>query len=213
MTPQQLLLLLLTAATLVGGSEWKEETDWDSSKWAQLHATPKRGPAFLPGLPTRVLTTAGNNATLPCRLANLRRRTVSWIRQADLQVLTLDVFTFTSDSRFSIKSTHPSPNSVHTGSLGSWDLRIRDVSQDDTGVYLCQINTRPTLVHAVTLSVADGLPRISGPREVYLHAGSRLLLSCWLLAPPHPPPVVWSVNGTLLNTSADARWVARELNI
>ncbi|KAF2362692.1 Immunoglobulin V-set domain [Trinorchestia longiramus] len=197
------LVLLVVAAT--AGAEWREETNWADSKWSRQRTVSRRGPQFLPGLPSRVLTTVGNDVTIPCRVSNLKRRTVSWIRQSDLQVLTIDAVTFTSDDRFKVQSSPRSLNSLHKGAQGTWDLRVKEVTMEDSDVYLCQINTRPTLAHAITLEVADGRPRINGPHEVYLHAGSHLLLTCWLMAPPHPPSLIWRVNGTTLNTSVAAR--------
>ena len=49
------------------------------------------------------------------------------------------------------------------------------------------------------LWLSDGSAHIAGPGEVYLHAGSRLLLTCWVNAPPRPPTLHWTHNGTLLN--------------
>ncbi|XP_047739604.1 uncharacterized protein LOC108671449 [Hyalella azteca] len=126
------------------------------------------------------------------RVANLRGRSVSWIRQNDLQVLTTNAITFTTDKRFSVEG-------YNKGAAAVWDLHLSDVTQADEGVYQCQVNTRPKIFHPVRLHVVEGRAHIAGPQEVYLHAGSRLLLTCWLLAPPHPPPLVWTHNSTVLN--------------
>ncbi|KAK8742748.1 hypothetical protein OTU49_001656, partial [Cherax quadricarinatus] len=101
------LLLLLLFLLLLHGRQgrgvtatpnpgWKEQTDWSESERA---GPPRRGPHLLPGLPTNVSVTAGRLATLPCRVANLKGRSVSWIRQEDLKVLATDEVIFTSDER------------------------------------------------------------------------------------------------------------------
>ncbi|KAK8396191.1 hypothetical protein O3P69_005328 [Scylla paramamosain] len=54
---------------------WKEQTDWKEE--ADRNGPPRRGPHLLPGLPTNISVTAGRLATLPCRVANLKGRSVS----------------------------------------------------------------------------------------------------------------------------------------
>ncbi|KAF2368812.1 Immunoglobulin V-set domain, partial [Trinorchestia longiramus] len=172
---------------------WTDETDWEHSAWAQAAQFPgSRMPEFLPDLAWNVSVTLARDAVLPCRVANLRGRSVSWIRQTDLQVLTTNSITFTTDERFSVEG-------YSKGATAVWDLHINDVTQEDEGVYQCQVNTRPKMSHPVRLHVVEGRAQIAGPHEVYLHAGSRLLLTCWLLAPPHPPPLIWTHNTTVLN--------------
>ncbi|XP_068231680.1 protein CEPU-1-like [Palaemon carinicauda] len=164
--------------------EWKEETKWKTMKSGRNDHT-RRGPHLLPGLPTNVSVTTGGLVTLPCRLANLKGRSVSWIRKGDLKVLTTDNIVFTSDTRFKVLAWR-------TGIIWAWDLEIHDVGVSDAGSYECQINTRPKISHQLVLSVHQGSTVISGPSEVYLEAGSRLLLTCHVTAPPLPSgPVVW----------------------
>ncbi|KAK7073296.1 hypothetical protein SK128_022737 [Halocaridina rubra] len=79
-----------------------------------------------------------------------------------------------------------------TGVVWAWDLQIKEANVDDSGVYECQVNTRPKMSHLVTLNVQQGGAVIAGPSEVYVEAGSRLLLTCWVTAPPRPPgPLTW----------------------
>ncbi|KAK3857682.1 hypothetical protein Pcinc_036077 [Petrolisthes cinctipes] len=79
-----------------------------------------------------------------------------------------------------------------TGAVWAWDLEIHEAGLADAGVYECQVNTRPKISHPVTLHVHEGGAVIPGPSEVYVEAGSRLLLTCWVEAPPRPPgPITW----------------------
>ena len=51
------------------------------------------------------------------------------------------------------------------------------------------------------LYLTEGRAVIPGPSEVYLHVGSRLLLTCWVFAPPKPPgPLTWFHNDTELDS-------------
>ncbi|ROT66629.1 zwei Ig domain protein zig-8-like [Penaeus vannamei] len=167
---------------------WKDETDW--KKEHERGGAPRRGPQLLPGLPTNISVTAGRLATLPCRVANLKGRAVSWIRQEDLMVLATNEITFTTDERFKVRAWR-------TGGVWAWDLQIEEATLNDAGIYECQVNTRPKVSHPVYLDVQLGGAVIAGPPEVYVEAGSRLLLTCWVQAPPRPPgPITWLHNTT-----------------
>ena len=61
---------------------------------------------------------------------------------------------------------------------GIWELRIRMVGVEDIGEYECQANTEPKRQFSITLGVADTVAVISGPKEVFLKAGSQLRLHC-----------------------------------
>ena len=73
---------------------------------------------------------------------------VSWIRKADLHVLTSDVLTFTGDQRFS--AHHP----VDTD---AWTLQIKYTQLRDAGEYQCQVNTEPKISFSVFLQVEGNL--------------------------------------------------------
>ena len=49
---------------------------------------------------------------------------------------------------------------------------------EDVGEYECQANTEPKREFSISLGVADTLAVISGPKEVFLKAGSQLRLHC-----------------------------------
>ena len=56
------------------------------------------------------------------------------------------------------------------------------VRLEDSGLYECQANTEPKRQFSVEVVVEDTVAVISGPREVFLVAGSTLRLHCtvWL---------------------------------
>ncbi|XP_063842570.1 hemicentin-1-like [Scylla paramamosain] len=174
------VVMVMLTRCAVGSPEpgWKEQTDWKEE--ADRNGPPRRGPHLLPGLPTNISVTAGRLATLPCRVANLKGRSVSWIRHEDLKVLATDGNTFTTDIRLQVRAWR-------TGAVWAWDLEIHEATLGDAGVYECQVNTRPKISHLVTLHVHMGGAVIPGPPEVYVEAGSRLLLTCWVQAPPALP--------------------------
>ncbi|XP_064106443.1 hemicentin-2-like [Macrobrachium nipponense] len=176
------IVTLETQSTLADPhTGWKEETNWKSGNDQQQ----RRGPHFLPDLPANISVTVGRLATLPCRVANLKGRSVSWIRKEDLKVLSTDSVIFTTDTRIKIRAWR-------TGVVWAWDLEIEEATIDDSGIYECQVNTRPKVSHPVQLDVQLGGAVIAGPPEVYVETGSRLLLTCWVIAPPKPPgPITW----------------------
>lgn len=97
-------------------------------------------------VPTTVIATEGSNVILSCRIENLGDRMVFWIRNADLQILTAGLTTFSSDSRFKVNHE----NSVDEK---DWSLLITDVRREDEALYECQIATDPKMKLNVNLLV------------------------------------------------------------
>ncbi|XP_063883667.1 uncharacterized protein LOC135112786 isoform X1 [Scylla paramamosain] len=144
------------------GTGWREQTDWREEQPA---TSLRRGPHLLPDLPSTVAVTAGRLATLPCRVTNLKGRSVSWIKHEDLQVLATEEVIITTDQRIKVRAWR-------AGAVWAWDLLIEETQLADAGVYECQVNTRPKISHPVTLEVYQGGAVIAGPSEVYVEAGS-----------------------------------------
>ena len=74
---------------------------------------------------------------------------VSWLRSADLAILTSGYFTYTADPRMRLD---------HTNYLDAPDfgLRINSIERKDAGTYECIINTRPESVQEFELIVNNG---------------------------------------------------------
>ncbi|KAJ8974311.1 hypothetical protein NQ317_010906 [Molorchus minor] len=69
---------------------------------------------------------------------------VSWIRKRDLHILTVGIYTYTSDQRFQVIRPDKSDN---------WTLQIKFPQLRDSGIYECQINTEPKMSLAFRLNV------------------------------------------------------------
>ncbi|XP_069952329.1 kin of IRRE-like protein 1 [Cherax quadricarinatus] len=120
--------------------------------------------------PSNVTAVVGHKATLPCRVLHLGNKDVSWIRQRDLHILTLGIFTYTTDNRFKV---------YHPPDTEQWDLEIIPVTFRDAGVYECQVSTSPKVSLPIVLGVeAVQQARIEGPAEVYIQKGSTIRLTC-----------------------------------
>ncbi|KAF4531840.1 hypothetical protein B566_EDAN000866 [Ephemera danica] len=73
---------------------------------------------------------------------------VSWIRKRDLHILTVGIFTYTSDARFQVMRPERSEN---------WTLQVKFPQERDAGIYECQVNTEPKLSLAFRLNVIGEL--------------------------------------------------------
>lgn len=73
---------------------------------------------------------------------------VSWIRKADIHILTMGKIVYTTDKRFSIEHSRASDN---------WILKLRNAQVEDSGIYECQINTEPKRSKAYLLQVVGKL--------------------------------------------------------
>ncbi|XP_071450192.1 protein CEPU-1-like [Hetaerina americana] len=113
---------------------WREPVDPNAPK-----------PSFLE-TPDSVSVPAGKDAKLPCRVANIGDKVVSWIRKPNLSILTSGVTTFTADKRVVV---------LHSDGSDSWTLRISSTKLEDAGLYECQVNAEPKISHAVTLYITE----------------------------------------------------------
>ncbi|KAK4303052.1 hypothetical protein Pmani_024902 [Petrolisthes manimaculis] len=119
--------------------------------------------------PTNVTAVVGQRAVLTCKVLNLDNKDVSWIRQRDLHILTIGMFTYTSDDRFTVR--HPEESE-------EWYLEISPVTFRDAGVYECQVSASPKIFLPVLLTVQVQQAQIQGPREVFIQSGSTIKLTC-----------------------------------
>ncbi|XP_043242197.1 uncharacterized protein LOC122391921 [Amphibalanus amphitrite] len=160
-------------------------------------------PEFDPSMPLNVTALAGRDTRLVCIVRNLRNHTVSWIRQSDLHILTTGGYTYTTDLRF---------EAFHTRGSAIWTLALAASRHNDSGLYDCQISTKPVMAISVQLNVVDSLPeveeepvnieddieppslipvaRILGGSSVFIQRGSDLNLTCTVSYSPEPPTSV-----------------------
>ncbi|XP_025831108.1 zwei Ig domain protein zig-8 isoform X3 [Agrilus planipennis] len=106
-------------------------------------------PYFDPTVPRDVNAFRGKTAYLSCRIYNMGNRTVSWIRHADVHIISVGTYTYTSDQRYFI---------LHDNTSGDWTLQIKWVSAKDEGTYGCQLNTQPIKSYYIMLTVVGKMP-------------------------------------------------------
>ncbi|KAG7153950.1 Zwei Ig domain protein zig-8-like 25 [Homarus americanus] len=146
-----------------------EGTDVDPASWSDYLNT-LFDPMFDPAVSSNVSAVEGQTAHLVCRVNNTRAlKTVSWIRHRDTHILTVGSFTYTSDHRFS---------ALHREGTNEWTLQIRQPKVDDSGLYECQVSTKPIRAYLISLEVVVPRARILHAPELYTNAGGALNLTC-----------------------------------
>ncbi|XP_015599050.1 lachesin isoform X2 [Cephus cinctus] len=148
-----------------------------------------------------VTAIAGQTAELSCHVKHPGNRTVSWMRKRDLHILTSSIYTYTSDSRFSV---------MHPETTDEWKLKIAFVQMRDAGIYECQVNTEPKMNLAFVLNVEERAPvpvaapnaidrtfsssaaqaKILGLEDIYVKKGSTISLTCTVNVQSTPPSSV-----------------------
>lgn len=93
----------------------------------------------------------GETAYLPCRAKDLADSyMVTWMRVADVTVLSVGALTFSSDPRFSVIHV-PRPRIR----ADDWTLVISATEARDAGTYECSVNTLPKISHTVSVAVKE----------------------------------------------------------
>ncbi|CAL8087845.1 unnamed protein product [Orchesella dallaii] len=115
------------------------------------------------------------NIHLDCRVGLIEDKLVSWVRRKSdqLELLTLGTKNHSSDPRFLSDFKYPN----------NWRLAIRNISRNDSGIYLCQISTHPPKVLEVQLTVEAPEVFVISSRgervqDVHYKEGSTLQLIC-----------------------------------
>ncbi|XP_042226514.1 uncharacterized protein LOC121869317 [Homarus americanus] len=208
------LLLTLLLATPVAGVKSRELLKPETSSGRYDRGGPQhsitwgRGnshsSAVFGNVLTNVTAVLGHRARLPCQVKNLGHKDVSWIRQRDLHILTVGIFTYTSDDRFKV---------FHPPEAEDWFLDISSVTFRDAGVYECQVSTSPKVslpIHLTVLAVQEA--DILGPREVYIQHGSTISLHCEVQAGVEAVgPVRWLRGAATLNYSSPRGGISMEV--
>jgi hypothetical protein len=152
----------------------------------------------IPGSPN-VSVSVGRTATLKCKTVNLIKKSVSWLRHKDVNLLSVGTYLYTKDPRMMVSEDL---------SRGEWELRITEIRHSDAGNYECQINTNPLLSHTITLSVVEPYTEILGdsPKDsntLYIDIRSVLNLTCVVYSPEVPAAIFWKHNGKLLDIGGE----------
>ena len=142
----------------------------DSLGWVVRDPSPPLSqPHIDPYHSSNMTALAGLETRLNCRVYRLGNRTVSWLREDSLHLLTVGRYTYTSDLRY--EATHL-PHST------DWSLSIKSVEPEDSGLYICQVSSSPILSHQVWLTVLKPSTTILGSPCLYVSLGSTINITC-----------------------------------
>uniref|UniRef100_A0A1I8P3Y2 Ig-like domain-containing protein n=1 Tax=Stomoxys calcitrans TaxID=35570 RepID=A0A1I8P3Y2_STOCA len=95
-------------------------------------------------IPLENVTVAqGRDATFTCVVNNLGGHRVAWIKADAKAILAIHEHVITNNDRLSV--THNDYN--------TWTLNIRNVKMEDSGKYMCQVNTDPMKMQTAVLEV------------------------------------------------------------
>ncbi|XP_064091302.1 uncharacterized protein LOC135205002 [Macrobrachium nipponense] len=127
------------------------------------------GPYFPSPKPQNITVHQNTIAYLPCSVKQLGDKSVSWVRQRDADILTVDRYTFVRDERLSV---HYIPDTE------TWTLVITYVQERDAGTYECQISTEPKMSMLVHLNVIVPQVEVVGAVDKYVRKGSTATMEC-----------------------------------
>ncbi|KAL1431209.1 hypothetical protein MTO96_014591 [Rhipicephalus appendiculatus] len=137
----------------------------------------KDEPYFAEPIPSLTVA-AGRNAALKCVVENLGNHTVAWLNVDKQTLLALHTHVIVRNERIRVS---------HAGHR-VWQLEIRDVRPDDTGYYMCQVNTRPmkNQVGYLNVVVAPYFVDSFGPRNLTARENSNVSFRCEASGNPEP---------------------------
>jgi len=187
---------------------------------ARVDKLGEQTPILLSRATTLLKTAGGSTATLHCRIGRQGSHTVSWIRQWDLEILSVGSLLVSTNPRLGV---HFDPR------VNDHMLTIRQASVKDEGAYECQLNTMPSRSLVVHLQVEEGPGRVKeerqsrkgenskrredgkeeaitivGATDMQVSSGSLANLTCIVRgAPATPSRVFWYKDGAVLGYYSD----------
>ncbi|XP_053655945.2 uncharacterized protein [Cherax quadricarinatus] len=148
-------------------------------------------PVFDQAAPRNVTAMTDNSAYLHCLVHNLGNKSVSWIRQRDLHIMTVGRYTYTTDERFEVINSHGSKD---------WILKIKYAQVRDSGNYECQVSTKPVRSYVVHLQVYEPQAEIIGAPDIHVDKGSTINLTCIIRHGTETPAYIfWYHNDKVVN--------------
>ncbi|CAL4114683.1 unnamed protein product, partial [Meganyctiphanes norvegica] len=139
-------------------------------------------PKFLEPIPN-VNITAGRSVSLPCLVDHVGDNQVLWMHIDRQMLLSIDNNSVTLIPRFRV--SHPDSR--------TWTLHIENVTPDDTGYYVCQVNMVPMINQVGFLQVVvspEFLDSESSPSHVAMQEGGDVTLRCRAEGVPSPT-ITW----------------------
>ncbi|XP_067127854.1 tyrosine-protein kinase receptor TYRO3-like [Centruroides vittatus] len=170
----------------IGGSK-AEPPSRPNSYWDDPHYRPY----FDNSTERNITAQLGKAAYLHCRIRQLGDRTVSWVRQRDLHILTVGRYTYTSDQRFTC---------IHLENSDIWTLEVKYTQKRDAGIYECQVSTEPKMSLSIMLNVVVARASIPEGPNLYIQSGSTINLTCIITESTTPPVFVfWYHDDRMIN--------------
>ncbi|KAK7459419.1 hypothetical protein BaRGS_00039014, partial [Batillaria attramentaria] len=125
-----------------------------------------------------IVGVAGSRVKLPCTVGDdSETKEISWKKESGDELLTSGRKRITTDPRYRVRHSLSQPK--------EWELRIRSVAVEHTGVYLC-IGRRNETVARVVLSVAVPARITSKSDDVGVAIGASTELTCEASGRPAP---------------------------
>ncbi|XP_059169556.1 zwei Ig domain protein zig-8-like isoform X2 [Physella acuta] len=135
-------------------------------------------PVFLPRL-LDVTVREGGRAVLPCAVHFLGTKQVTWRRMGDTHFLSVGGFLWVKDPNLNIQYNEITPE------VTEWNLEIKKVKPEHSGVYECKISDVVPLIRNVTLNVTGppivepvSRPPIIVSGKNYVERGQSIHLYC-----------------------------------
>uniref|UniRef100_A0A914GXA1 Ig-like domain-containing protein n=1 Tax=Globodera rostochiensis TaxID=31243 RepID=A0A914GXA1_GLORO len=144
-----------------------------------------RSPKILDGSMHNVTAMRDDTVEFRCRVENGAKSKVAFFRdELPPKLIAYDESVFRRSDKYELLAR------VNGGS--DWILRIREVQEDDAGVYICQLNTNPVLSRKglLELRIPPAISRSSTPAAVEVREGNNVTLTCVASGNPKPT-IVW----------------------
>ncbi|XP_035211898.1 lachesin-like isoform X2 [Stegodyphus dumicola] len=129
--------------------------------------------------PVSSLTVAkGRDATLKCVVDNLGSYRVAWVHVDKQTLLTIHTHVITRNKRVSV-SHH---------NFRTWLLHLKNVQQEDSGYYMCQVNTQPMISQVGYLEIVVPPEFVNDVvnRNISVAENANITLSCRATGNPIP---------------------------
>ncbi|XP_076356531.1 lachesin-like isoform X1 [Tachypleus tridentatus] len=150
----------------------------------QTITTPASGsgvqPEFVRAIPN-VTVAVGREAKLECKVDHLGSYKVAWIKYDTQTLLTIDTKVIPHDKRIRVTNN----------SFRQWFLHIKNVVEEDKGLYMCQINTEPMISVTGYLDVLLPPTILENGTSSDIVVGERSSISLRCKASGYPAPVVF----------------------
>ncbi|KHJ43904.1 immunoglobulin V-set domain protein [Trichuris suis] len=163
------------------------------------HVCAKDKPYFDPASDTEVTVPATGAAYLHCKVHNLGKVEIAWIRQSDRQVISVQEDMVINDDRFQM---------FHRKNSNDWCLIINHSNFNDSGAYECLLSTDPPLRLTMRLHIVENNVSISGTSHV--EEGDTIVVRCAIKLKVKtgnlPSSILWYVNDTLISFKKNTKY-------